>query len=342
MTALHLPRPIRRVTAPLALALAAVIIVVVAFVAVPPSNDKAVAEPGRARGGGPSVLDQASRPTASGGRAGKTAAAGPAAGVASDASASLASPVAKDFESGAVDGAAVDGGPVPGLALKVIQTASLGLRVKRGRVEDTVAVAIRAATTAGGQVVSTSLASQSGRPRSATVVLRMPAERFDRTLELLRDAGALRGLAISSQDVTEEYVDVRSRLRHDRAVEERLLLLLGKTRSVGDTLAVQERLDTVQQQIEVEQGRLNYLERLTALSTIELSVTERRKAGEPDVTKDGGVEWGIGDAFEESAERFAGNMNRAIVAFGGLLPAVLLLVALGLALRFGVRRRRAS
>jgi Domain of unknown function (DUF4349) len=316
---------------PVLLVAAIGIAIVAAFLVVPPAERDA-GTPER-----PSVDVQ--RVPADGGSGGGTEQ-----GTAEDSMASRAH-VGDTFETGgavareaapAPDGAGSR--QAPALAVKVIQTASLRVRVRRGGVEGAVAAASRSARAAGGYVVSTSMQAEGRAPRSAAMVLRVPSARFEATLARLREQGSVREIDVSSQDVTEEYVDVRSRLRHDRAVEARLLTLLAEAKDVGEALAVQARLDGVQEQVEVEQGRLNYLERLTDLSTVELTLEDRgASAGEAD---DDRFEWGLADALRGGAERFTGNVNAAIVALGGMLPG-LLLAAVGLLVaRRAVARRR--
>ena len=55
--------------------------------------------------------------------------------------------------------------------------------------------------------------------------------------------GRVRELSTSTDDVTAQIVDLRARLRHYRAVEERLLSFLDKADTVAAALAVQDRID---------------------------------------------------------------------------------------------------
>lgn len=111
----------------------------------------------------------------------------------------------------------------------------------------------------------------------ARVTLRVPAESLDPVLE------AIRGMAIevdseslSGQDVTEEYTDLQARLGNLEAAEEQLLALLAEAREMRwkaeDILAVHRELTNIRQQIESLKGREQYLERMTALATIHVSI----------------------------------------------------------------------
>jgi hypothetical protein len=242
----------------------------------------------------------------------------------------------------ATGGTVLTTSPPADLGVKIIQNASLQLRVKRGTLDDQLAEVQVIASTAGGYVVSSSLnRTVDGDPKLATMTIRVPARRFGSAMKELKGLGSIRGMDVTTEDVTQEYVDVKSRLRHDRAVEGRLLSLLAKSTIVNEALAVQARLDTVQEQIEVSQGRLNYLDQLTQLSTITITLRERARPGES--SDDDGVTFGTGDAFKEAGERFMERINNGIVRLGGALPGLLLLAALGLVgYRIWRRRRPAA
>ena len=77
---------------------------------------------------------------------------------------------------------------------------------------------------------------------------------------------------ITSQDVTDEYVDSQSRLASMRATEQRLLSFLEQAESVEDALRVQKELSDLQLRIEETQGRLNFLSQTAAYSLIEVSL----------------------------------------------------------------------
>lgn len=148
----------------------------------------------------------------------------------------------------------------------IIKTASLALEVPD------VAAAERAlrqrVEALGGFVVSVQTYG-TGAEQSSTVVLRVPVERFETLL------GDIEGLAhkvlrrnVSGDDVTEEYVDLESRLRNLEATNTRLLDLLARAQNVEEALKVNQALNDIQEQIERIKGRMQYLEQSAAMSTI--------------------------------------------------------------------------
>lgn len=120
----------------------------------------------------------------------------------------------------------------------------------------------------GGYVIK---AESQGTDEQArvTISFRVPAVRFDEAL-----SGA-QGLAqkvvsrtISGDDVTEEFVDLQSRLKNLEATRDRLLTFLDKATKVEDALAVNNSLSEIQGQIEQIRGRMQFLKQNAALSSI--------------------------------------------------------------------------
>ena len=108
---------------------------------------------------------------------------------------------------------------------------------------------------------------------SGAIAIRVPAGLLDEVFRRL-EALALRveSRAVTSEDVTDEYVDSQSRLVSLRATEERLLSFLDRAGNVDEALRVQKEVSDLQLRIEEIQGRLNFLEQTAAYSLIEVSL----------------------------------------------------------------------
>jgi hypothetical protein len=155
---------------------------------------------------------------------------------------------------------------IPASDRLIIKNASISLEVVN--VGEAEAAIRQTAARLGGFVVSTTTYG-TGDAMMSTIVFRVPAARFDEALS------GVEGLAkkvlsrnISGEDVTEEYVDLESRLRNLEATRDRLFDLLQRTDKVEDALRVNQALSDVQEQIERIKGRMQYLQRSAAMSTI--------------------------------------------------------------------------
>jgi hypothetical protein len=124
----------------------------------------------------------------------------------------------------------------------------------------------------GGWVVSSRISGEEEEMRG-WISIRVPDETFDQALT------EIRGLAVrvtsestSSQDITEEYVDLQSRLKNAEATESQYLALLEKAVTVEDTLKIYDALTQIRYEIEQIKGRMQYLERISAMSLISIDL----------------------------------------------------------------------
>ncbi|MFC2066527.1 DUF4349 domain-containing protein [Chloroflexota bacterium] len=130
------------------------------------------------------------------------------------------------------------------------------------------------AVTFDGYVVSSS-SWREGDRLVGNIAVRVDAERFDEAIR------SLRGMAVevisestSSKDVTEEYVDLSAKLKVLEATEEQLLRLMDKAEKVEDILGIQRELSRTRGDIERTKGRLQYLERTSATSLINVHLEQ--------------------------------------------------------------------
>lgn len=129
----------------------------------------------------------------------------------------------------------------------------------------------------------------------AQITLRVEAGALDEVLSLIHGLSIrVESENISGQDVTEEYTDLGARLRNLEATEKELLALMTEMRekrgTAEDILAVSREITNVRAQIESLKGRMQYLERMTALATIRVSLRPK-ESPQPLVEKDS---WDIG------------------------------------------------
>ena len=182
---------------------------------------------------------------------------------------------------------ASDTKPLPEFPRMIVYTASMELRVEdpKAALEDV----WQLAEEMEGYVVSSEVQEHSlpdgTRTTQANITIRVPAERLQEALNRLRDM-ALEVLreSLTSQDVTEEYVDLNSRLRNLKATEEELLNFLKKARNTEELLAVHRELSRVREEIERLEGRKRYLEQVSRFALIKVNL--RPKEVQPPVLPD--------------------------------------------------------
>ena len=127
-----------------------------------------------------------------------------------------------------------------------------------------------------GYVVSSNRWKEGERLVGA-ITIRVPAEYFDTVMRTLRGlAVEVRSENTSSQDVTEEYVDLSAKLQNLEATEEQLLRIMEKAEKVEDILDVQRELSRTREEIERTKGRMQYLERTSETSLIEIQLEQAK------------------------------------------------------------------
>lgn len=214
------------------------------------------------------------------------------------------------------------------LGNRIVRTANVDLEVGKGRLNATINQATDVVRRAKGIYVGSSTSVPSGEPASGQVTFRVPVDAFEPVLRELKGLGTYRGEKSSTDDVTNQYVDLNGQLAAWRAQERVYLRLLDRAKSVTDVIAVQNQLQQVQSNIERLQGQLNYLEDQSSFSTIVLQLSEPGAAGS------------AGESSGRLARAWATAVNGLGVMAAAVLVAVVwltpLVVVAGLVL-FGLR-----
>jgi hypothetical protein len=198
----------------------------------------------------------------------------------------------------------------------------------------------------GGFVSQSNMWRQEDHPRGSLTV-RVPAESLDEALAQFRALAVdVESQSRDSQDVTEEYVDLQARLENEQRTERELQELLESRSERGktdDILQVHRELSQVRSQIEQIQGRMTYLDNLSSMATVHISLTPDVLA-QPVVVAGWQPKGTALRAIKMLVNALQGIADAAIMFFLLVLPILLViavpLVVLFLLLRFVVRRMR--
>ena len=153
------------------------------------------------------------------------------------------------------------------------------LIIKDGRlavVVDDTETAVNAATNLtvelGGYIISQNIHDDPQGYRFATIRLAIPVIQFEVAMRDLRGLGQVTNESSSGTDVTDEFVDLNSRMTNLQLTRDRLRSFLDQATNVSETLAVNEELKQVEEEIALIQGRINFLRDRSAFSTIDLTI----------------------------------------------------------------------
>lgn len=101
------------------------------------------------------------------------------------------------------------------------------------------------------------------------LTIRIPSQNFDPFLESIsKGVSYFDEKNISSQNVTEQYIDLTSRLNTKRKLEERYIEILKKASKVSEILEIEKQISAIREEIEAKQGQLKYLESRVSESTV--------------------------------------------------------------------------
>lgn len=193
----------------------------------------------------------------------------------------------------------------------------------------------------GGYIVESNVYREDEESVGGNITVRIPEKHFQKFLSAAEgEAADILNRTVTGQDVTEQFVDLKSRVKSKRAVEERLLDFMGDAEKTEDLLKISSDLAIIQEEIELIVGQMNYLENQTSYSTIEITMYENRVIVPVIDNKDL-------DTWDKTKKQLATSTNFLLAAASGLivfiignLPIFILLLLIGLGVYFVFIRKR--
>jgi len=222
---------------------------------------------------------------------------------------------------------------------KIIHRAELQLNVKNlGNTQLTIEKKV---SEYGGYIIESNVHRESEESISARLTVRIPEKYFQTFLmDAEGEAAEVLNRNVTGEDVTEQYVDLESRVKSKRTVEERLLDFMGKAEKTEDLLKISSDLSKVQEEIELIVGKMKYLENQTSFSTIEIAMYENSVIVP-------GLDSKSLDTWEKTKKQLATSTNfifatgsGLIVFFVGNLPVLIFLLLVGIGTYFGIKKMK--
>lgn len=124
--------------------------------------------------------------------------------------------------------------------------------------------------------ISSENASETGGRIENTVTIRVPAGNFDALMQKIESSAMkIDYKNIDVQDVTQEYIDLDTRIRTKKEVEARYQELLKRANTVDEILKIEAQIGDIRAEIESAEGRLRYLSKQVTYSTLTVTYYER-------------------------------------------------------------------
>jgi len=232
---------------------------------------------------------------------------------------------------------------VPGLnqSSRIEQTGSLSLTVGKGALGKTMSELTFLADAVNGFVASSQTDSGALAPTgtaSGSITLQVPEASFATVVKKAQALGTTEALSTKATDVTSQFVDLNARIAALQASRQQYLTIMAKATSIGDVLAVQAQLDTIESEIEQLQGQLNVLSNQTTYSTLTVLVSEQAPRGHHH--KAPGHRSGLATAWHNSVHGFVIGVEGLVRLAGPALFVLLCGLVVVLGGRAGWRRYR--
>lgn len=109
--------------------------------------------------------------------------------------------------------------------------------------------------------------------KSSNYTVRIPSAKFDEAMAAAGNLGTLKNKNISTQDVSDQFYDLQTRLETKKVLREKLNGYLSRANSMQDILKVESQLNSVQSEIESMEGRLKRLNSQIDFSTISIYIS---------------------------------------------------------------------
>lgn len=214
----------------------------------------------------------------------------------------------------------VDPGSAENYGKKVIYTVSMSIEAMDAAkaVKDISAMAAEM----GGYVSDMQYDAKSD---TGWITVRIQPEKYVKFTEQVGSMGKVLDHKLGSQDVTDGYYDVQSRLTNAQFQEKQLQDIMEKAVKIDDILKVRMELNTVQQEIEQYKGQLRLWDNQVGFSTVTISVQQPAPPAvvvEPEDENKGTQFWGFDAIWQKIARGASDSFNWTLNAIGAIFIAL--------------------
>jgi hypothetical protein len=193
-----------------------------------------------------------------------------------------------------------------------------------------------------GYVAQSEITSSPGATRQARWKVRVPVEHLAPFRKAVARLGEVEVDKLDSEDITDQYYSLEDRIKTKTQTRDRLLEQQKKIQGKAEEILAYDReIDRVQELIEQMQGQLDRLGKLSALTTCDVTLVEKRKYDPdkpPEKAETPTFGRRVGRTFEDSwgaLRDFGQGVALLAVALAPWLP---LLVVLGAGIWYVVRK----
>lgn len=166
------------------------------------------------------------------------------------------------------------------------------------------------------------------------LTIKVPSQNFDRFInDVSKGVSYFEVKNISAQDVTEEFIDLTSRLKTKKKLEERYLEILKKANKVSEILEIEEQISAIREEIESKEGQLKYLESRVSESTITIEFYKT-------VAEKEGVKTSYGSKLWNATKSGFYTLSDLLLSLLSAWPFIILSIVFAYFIRKRLKRRK--
>jgi hypothetical protein len=201
--------------------------------------------------------------------------------------------------------------PATGKEDKLIRNADIILEVKN--IQQVYDEMVKIGKGKNGYLANADFNTSSNGRITAKIVLRVPKEKFEETIDAIKQLGQIKGLDIHSVDVSQSYNALVSELNTVKTIYDKIAdKLKEKKTDIQQAIQFESQLTPIAERLAAIRNKISELDNLISVSTITINLYE--------------ISWNlmIQESIKETQQHFAQFVSSLIRNSIGLLPLILL------------------
>ena len=166
------------------------------------------------------------------------------------------------------------------------------------------------------------------------LTVRVPSQNFDAFINAIsKGVSYFERKDISSQNVTEQYIDLTSRLNTKRKLEERYLQILQKATKISEILEIEKQISAIREEIEAKEGQLRYLESRVSESTVTIEFYKT-------IAQKEGIKTSYGSKIWTAIQSGFFSLSEFLISIISLWPFIILFCVIAYFIRRRFKRKK--
>lgn len=221
--------------------------------------------------------------------------------------------------------------PEAEISQKIIKQASL--RFETNDLEETYKQIQTAVKQSQGKVQSDSEGKDYGT-LYRNITIRVPSQNFDNFINTIsKGISYFERKEITAEDVTEQYIDLTTRLKNKRKLEERYLQILQKATKISEILEIEKQISIIREEIEAKEGQLKYLESRVSESTVTIEFFKNLPEQEA-------VQLSYGSKVWTAIKSGFFSLSSFFISIISIWPFIIIIVVLAYFIRKRIKRKK--